>query len=512
MTPVVLIVLDGWGVAPDSPGNAITQASTPNMDHFWSSFPHTTLLASGEAVGLPRGEAGNTETGHLNLGAGRIVFQDVVRINSAISDGTFFKNKAFLDAIEHANKNNSNLHLMGLVGSGSVHTNLQHLFALLRLCKEQKFNRVFLHLFTDGRDSPPTSAENYLSQVEQVIKAEGVGKIATIMGRYWAMDRDLRWERTEKAYRALTEGLGAHAASAREAIEKAYEAGVTDEFINPAIVVENGKPVALISENDSVIFFNFRVDRPRQLTSGFIEDTPGFERGQKIKNLFFVSMTKYNDSLSKYTQTAFLPEQVVMPLGKVLADRNLHQLRLAESEKERFVTFYFNGQEESVFAGEERKIVASAKVPTYDKKPEMSAEEITQVLLDSLGDNNSGNYSFVLINFANSDMVGHTGDIEAAKKACEAVDKCLGQIVQKVDILGGTTIITADHGNAEEMLMQGRIHTEHTINPVPFIIVGKEFLGKSETLQSGILADIAPTVLKLLGIPKPSQMTGRALI
>lgn len=539
---VVLIVLDGWGVGPDGPGNAIIQANTPNMDRFWAGFPHTTLSASGEAVGLPRGEAGNTETGHLNLGAGRIVYQDLMRINMAISDGSFFKNDEFLGAIYHAQQNGGDVHLMGLMGAGSVHSNLQHLFALLRLCKEQNFTRVYLHLFTDGRDSPPTSAQNYLFQVEEVIKREGVGKIATIMGRYWAMDRDFRWDRTEKAYRLLTEGVGQHVASAKEAIEKSYEQNITDEFINPAIITEAGRPITTIGKGDSVIFFNFRIDRPRQLTYAFVfdnfEEEAGkkwgfdpyavkyhkthrveipkslpFKRGQKIENLYFVTMTEYGKPLNPYVFVAFPPQAVSLPLGRVLSDRGLRQLRLAESEKERFITFYFNGQHETVFSGEERTIVESPNVPSYDQKPEMAAEEITKAFLDALGDRNPNDYSFVLINFANVDMVGHTGNIEAAKKACEVIDKHVGEIVEKVDVLGGVTIITADHGNAEEMLSSdSKMHTEHTTNPVPFIVVGKQFLGKNETLQSGILGDVAPNVLKFLGIPQPSSMTGRPLL
>lgn len=539
---VALIILDGWGLAPPGPGNAISQASTPNMDKFWAGFPHTQLSASGEAVGLSRGEAGNTETGHLNLGAGRIVYQDLMRINMAISDGSFFRNDEFLGAVYHAQQNSSNLHLMGLMGAGSVHSNLKHLFALLRLCREQNFTRVFLHLFTDGRDSPPTSAQNYLSQVEEVVKREGVGKIATIMGRYWAMDRDFRWERTQKAYLALTQGLGQHVSSAKEAIEKSDDAGVTDEFINPAIVVENGQPVATVREGDSVIFFNFRIDRPRQLTQAFVFDNfeeeagekwgfdpyaikyykkhlvevpknPPFKRGPKLENLYFVTMTKYGKPLNPYVYVAFPPQTVDIPLGRIIADRSLRQLRLAESEKERFVTFYFNGQHETVFAGEERHIIESPNVPSYDQKPEMAASEMTRAFLDSLEDRNSNNYSFVLINFANADMVGHTGNIEVAKRACEVVDECLGKITQKVDVFGGVTIITADHGNVEEMLTyEGKPNTEHTTNQVPFIVVGKQFQAQGETLQAGILADVAPTVLKLLGIPQPSAMTGRPLL
>lgn len=539
---VVLIVLDGWGLAPPGPGNAVSSASTPNMDKFWASFPHTQLLASGEAVGLPRAEVGNTETGHLNLGAGRIVYQDLPRINMAIADGSFFKNPAFLGTIEHARKNNSNLHLMGLLGAGGVHSSMEHVFALLRLCKEQNFERVFLHAFTDGRDSPPNAAFSYVNRLEEVIKNEGVGKVASVMGRYWAMDRDFRWERTEKAYRALTRGVGKHVTSAKKAIDESYEQGITDEFINPAIIIQNGSPTALVGEGDSVIFFNFRIDRPRQLTKAFVlEDfekegmadsdfdpylvkyhgthlvqvppAPAFVRGQKLKDLFFVTMTEYGKPLNRYVSVAFPPVKIQMPLARVLSGSELRQLHMAESEKERFVTFYFNGQQELPFPGEVRMIVPSPKVPTYDQKPEMSAREVTSSFMRLVSDVSLGRYSFVVINFANPDMVGHTGNIEAAKKACEVIDECLGKIVQKVDSLGGATVVTADHGNAEQMLCpDGSPNTEHSANPVPFIVVGKEFLGRPETLQSGILADVAPTVLKLLGLPQPSEMTGRALI
>lgn len=539
---VVLIVLDGWGLALPGPGNAISEAYTPNMDKFWASFPHTRLSASGEAVGLPRGVPGNTETGHLNLGAGRIVYQDLPRINMAIADGSFFTKPAFLAAVEHAKKNNSKLHLMGLVGAGGVHSSMEHIFAILRLCKEQGFSNVFVHAFTDGRDSPPSAAVSYISQLENVMRRENIGQIASVMGRYWAMDRDSRWERTEKAYLALTKGIGLHAASAKEAIEDSYEKSTTDEFISPALIVKNGSPTGLVGEGDSVIFFNFRIDRPRQLTRAFVlEDfqneaqkeldfdpylvkyegthlaeipkVPVFARGPKIKGLFFATMTEYGKPLAPYVAVAFPPVVIQMSLSEILSDRDLRQLRMAESEKERFVTFYFNGQQEPPFPNENRKIIPSPKVATYDQKPEMAAREITDAFLRLVVDPTLGRYSFVLINFANPDMVGHTGNVEAAKIACSVVDECVGKIVKKVDSLGGATIITADHGNAEQLLNNGKTpNTEHTANPVPFIVVGKDFLGKSEMLPSGILADVAPTILKLLGLPQPSEMTGRILI
>lgn len=539
---VVLIVLDGWGLAPPGPGNAISEANTPNMDKFWAGFPHTQLAASGEAVGLPRGEVGNTETGHLNLGAGRIVYQDLPRINMAIADGSFFKNPAFLGAINHARKNSSKLHLMGLLGAGGVHSSMEHIFALLRLCKEQNFSQVFVHVFTDGRDSPPNAALSYVNQLEEVMRKDGIGQIASVMGRYWAMDRDLRWERTEKAYRALTAGEGRYVASAKEAIDGSYDKGLTDEFINPAIVAKNGSPIALVGEGDSIIFFNFRIDRPRQLTQAFVFEVfekealqkpdfdpyvvkykgkhlgetlqaPIFQRGPKIKDLYFATMTEYGKPLSQYVSVAFPPVSVQMPLGMVLSNYELRQLHMAESEKERFVTFYFNGQQELPFPGEVRMIIPSPKVPTYDECPEMSAREITNAFMRLVSEAASDRYSFSIINFANPDMVGHTGNFEAAKEACSIVDECVGAIVKTVDSLDGVTIITGDHGNAEQLLtVSGSPHTEHTANPVPFIIVGKQFLGKEEILQSGILADVAPTVLKLLGLPQPPDMTGRSLI
>ncbi|HBL52389.1 MAG: phosphoglycerate mutase (2,3-diphosphoglycerate-independent) [Candidatus Blackburnbacteria bacterium RIFCSPHIGHO2_02_FULL_39_13] len=537
---VTLIVLDGWGVAPDYSGNAITRTQTPNMRRLWLSFPHTTLAASQEAVGLPRGEVGNTETGHLNLGAGRIVFQDLMRINLSIANGTFFTNPALLQTINHAKENNSNLHLMGLLSGGTVHSSMNHLFALLRLCSDQKFDRVFLHLFTDGRDSPPNAAEYYLSLVSETVMQLGVGKVASIMGRYWAMDRDNRWERTEKAYRALTLGEAIYAESTRDAIENAYENRTTDEFVNPIIIVEHGKPVALIKEGDSVIFFNYRIDRPRQLTAAFVVDdfenlgqlgfdpyavkyhkkheapvtqSQFFKRGEKIKNLNFCTMTQYSKSFNGLLSEAFPPVLVNLPLGSIVSNAGLRQLRLAESEKERFVTYYFNGQQEIVFSGEDRIIVPSPRVPTYDQKPEMSAREITETFLKNVDVGNTSGYSFVLINFANTDMVGHTGNLEATKIACGVVDECIGKIVQRVSMLGGVTLITADHGNAEHMIgSDGRPGTEHTANPVPLIITGNFFLGKFETLPVGILADVAPTVLKLLGLQKPADMTGRALV
>lgn len=539
---VTLVILDGWGVAPKGQGNIIEQSFTPNINSFLASYPHTTLSASGEAVGLPKGTPGNTETGHLNLGSGRIVYQDLLRINSAIKDGSFLKNKEFLQAISHAKKNNSNLHLLGLIGNGSVHSSLNHIEALLKLCKQEMYKNLFLHLFTDGRDSPPKSAMTYITYIENLLKNEGLGKIASIMGRYWSMDRDFRWERTEKAYNALTKGEGRFVETCSEVVLNSYNQNITDEFISPALICKKGKPIALISENDSVIFFNFRIDRPRQLTRAFVFENfeeevkkdrefdpyaikytkthlsdfdtgKVFIRGEKIKNLFFVTMTQYSQAIATYAQVAFPPTVVNLPLSGVMEAYEKRQLKISETEKERFVTYYFNGQRDVVYKGETRKIIASLNVATYDKVPEMSANKITQEYLKILGNENLGNYSLFVINFANADMVGHTGSLEATKIACETIDILLGKIVGKTLNVGGAIVITADHGNAEEMLFSdGTVSTEHSVNPVPLIVIAKDLANKDQVLPSGILADVAPTILKLLNIEKPSEMTGRSLI
>ncbi len=535
---VVLTILDGWGIAKEGPGNAITLAKKINFDKFWLSYPHTSLQASGEAVGLPRNEDGNTETGHLNLGAGRIVYQDLQRINMAIADGTFFKNQVLIKAFEHAKKRNANIHLMGLVGAGGVHSNIEHLYALIKLAKILNFERVFIHVFTDGRDSPPTSAKTYIKQLKNFLNKVKLGKIASIMGRYWAMDRDQRWERTKRAYFALTKGVGQLVKSPEEAIDKSYSVGKTDEFIEPSLISdERGKPIATIKEGDSAIFFNFRIDRPRQLTKTFVyedfskaqisfdypvfskinninESTKKepFERGPKIKNLFFVSMTDYGKNINDQgCHPAFPPEVVDNPISEVFYSLGLRQLKIAESEKERFVTFYFNGLREEPYPLEDRLIIPSQKVPTYDQIPEMKAREITEAAIKKLS---SGDYIFAVINYANPDMVSHTGNIGATVSAIEVVDECLGKLANFVLAYNGMLIITADHGNAEEMIntQTGEIDTEHSINPVPFIAISHNFTGKGQGLRSGILADVSPTILSSLEIPVPSSMTGRNLL
>ncbi|MFH0864528.1 MAG: 2,3-bisphosphoglycerate-independent phosphoglycerate mutase [Candidatus Gottesmanbacteria bacterium] len=538
-TPVVLVILDGWGLAPAGPGNAISLASLPNYNRLWYSFPHTRLLAAGEPVGLPHGERGNSETGHLNLGAGRIVYQDLPRINMSIADGSFFKNKAFLKAIDHAKNHNSGLHLMGLIGQGGVHSSNDHLFALMHLAKECNIKNLYLHLFTDGRDSPPTSAQLYLSQVEAEIKKEGIGEIATLCGRYYALDRDNRWERTQKAYEAMVDGIGNKITSIPDAIQKQYSQGVTDEFIEPLIIVDNNNnPIGQIKDNDAIIFYNYRIDRPRQLTKAFVlkemidinaksyfdpytekyykktyieppKITKTFIRSKILSHLLFVTMTEYEKDFP--VEVAYPLITINMCLSRIISENGLRQLHITETEKERFVTYYFNGYREKPMTGESWITIPSAKVATYDLQPSMSAEQITKTVLEKLP---TSQYEFILINYANPDMVGHTGVIPAGVSACEVVDTCLGKLINAISILNGTCIITADHGNVEEMInpVTGGIDTEHSVNPVPFIIVRNEYQGQVKMLPSGILADVAPTILKLLNITKSGEFSGRSLI
>lgn len=536
--PVVLLILDGWGIGPSNAGNAITRANTPNMKKYSVAYPHTQLTASGEGVGLPRGEDGNTETGHLNMGAGRIVYQDLPRINMSIADGTFGANPVFTQAFEHVKRNGSVLHLMGLVGSGGVHSNIEHLYALLLAAKANNMTeKVYLHLFTDGRDSPPTSAMSFIQQIQDHCRTIGVGQIASIMGRYYAMDRDKRWDRIQLAYDALTMGSTATTSDPIAMVQDRYNAGETDEFIKPISVVgADGKPIVIV-DKDAIIFYNFRIDRPRELTKAFVLPnfesgissegfdpytvkyshthiqanvaTQTFERKRVLKDLFFVTMTEYERGLP--TNIAFPPQIVEMPLGRVLAERSMKQLRMSETEKERFVSYYFNGLREDAFTGEDHIFIPSKKVATYDLAPEMSAREITNTLLEKLS---SDIYDFMCVNLANADMVGHTGNLTAGIKACEVIDECVGKIVQAVILRGGVVLITADHGNAEEMINNetGEIDTEHSTYPVPLLIIGNQFQNRAVMLPSGILADVAPTILKLMNIPKPDSMTGRVLI
>lgn len=537
----ILVILDGWGIAPDGPGNAVSRANLPNFRNFLETYPNSILQASGKAVGLPQGEPGNTETGHVNLGAGKIIYQDLARINMSIAEGTFFKNEALVGSLEHARKNESSINLIGLVGAGGVHSSLEHLFALIQFLSRENFERIKLHLITDGRDSPPKSAIEYIRKVEEVIDREKVGEIVSVMGRYWAMDRDRRWDRTEKAYNAIVKGIANKASSAREVIENSYKAGVTDEFIFPTLITNGGINNNLIKDNDSVIFFNFRIDRPRQLSKALIVDDENiehkeldfdphtikyenthiqnsvgsaklFERGERLKNLYFVMMTEYSKALVKAgAKVAFPPEEIESSLSEIVSLAGKKQLKIAESEKERFVTYYFNGQNNKPYPNEDWVIVPSLKVATYDQKPEMSAYQITDTLLEKI---EHDEYFLTVVNFANPDMVGHTGNIGPCIKALEVIDECLARISRYVLEKNGVLLITADHGNAEEMinLKTGEIDTEHNSNPVPIIVISKDMQGKKGSLQEGILADVAPTLISLLGLEQPEIMTGRNLI
>ncbi|MBI2598784.1 2,3-bisphosphoglycerate-independent phosphoglycerate mutase [Candidatus Curtissbacteria bacterium] len=522
--PLVLCILDGWGIAPPGPANAISRANCMNFNNFWLNFPHTELIASGTEVGLPAGYVGNSEVGHLNLGAGRIVFQDLLRIDSSISDDSFFKNEAFLKAVDHIKTNGSNIHLLGLVGEGFVHSSINHLFALLELLKKKSVppESIKLHLFTDGRDSPPSSAKLVVSQIWQKIESENLGQIASLSGRYYAMDRDNRWDRTAKAYFALLGNTAGRQPDPETAIRNSYLDGKTDEFIEPLIICNNqGNPLGPVSDNDAVVFFNFRPDRTRQLARAFIADsldkiraTSGdkittFNRGEKIKNLFFVTMTEYAKNLP-VSAVAFPPQEVAIPLARVFAERGAKQLHLAETEKYAHVTYFFNGGREEPFPLEDRILVNSPKVASYDLDPIMAAPEITRRLVSKIA---TGVYDFIVVNFANADMVGHTGNLQAAIKAVQAVDVSLGQIKESVLEAGGVLVVTADHGNAEKMMDKlGNIDTEHNASPVPIIFAARQLEGQNRKLAGGILADVAPTILSMLNIPKPSVMTGNNLL
>ena len=496
------MILDGFGLRENKEGNAIASAKTPNIDRLFSTYPHSILEASGMAVGLPEGQMGNSEVGHLNIGAGRIVYQDLTRITKSIKDGDFFKNPALLDVIEKVKTRNSSLHLMGLLSDGGVHSLNGHLYALLELAKKHGIRNVFVHAFLDGRDVPPKSALTYIADAEKRMKGS-VGEFATISGRYFAMDRDRRWDRVEKAYDAMTSGIGETARSARQAVEKSYERGKTDEFVIPTVISRDDKQAPVISDNDSVIFFNFRSDRAREITRAFIDtDFNGFVR-KVFPRTHFVCMTQYDETFR--VPVAFTPESLKNILADVLSSHYLKQLRIAETEKYAHVTFFFNGGRETPVDGEERILVPSPKAATYDLIPEMSAYPVTDEVVKAVS---SGRFDVIILNYANLDMVGHTGIFDAAVKAAEAVDKCVGRVFEAVTAAGGLLILTADHGNAEQMLDEtGGIHTAHTCNPVPFL-----FCDSKARLRNGILADIAPTLLEVLAIEKPGEMTGKSLI
>jgi len=516
--PIVLVILDGWGVAPPSSGNAISQARTPFFSELTSSYFTTTLQAAGLAVGLPWGEQGNSEVGHLNLGSGKVIYQSLPRIDKAIDEGTFFTNQAFLKAINHVKKNNSKLHLLGLVSSGNVHSSLEHLKALLLLTKKEGLKRVYLHAILDGRDAPYNSGLIFVEEIQKEMKKIGLGEIATISGRFYSMDRDNNWERVEKSYLAMTEGKTERKFSNPiKAIKDSYEKKIFDEEFIPTVIVKNGKPLALVEDNDAVIFFNFRTERARELTKAFvIPDFNNFSRQKIVKNLFFVTMTEYEEGLP--VEVAFPTETIDYPLARILSEKGLTQLHIAETEKYAHVTYFFNGGREKPYPNEDWVLVPSPRVSSFDQKPEMSAKEITQKVISAI---NQEKYDFILINFANPDIVGHTANVKAIISAIETLDTLLSQIVEAVLKKNGIVIITADHGNAEEVinLLTGEIDKEHSTNPVPFILVGKEWEKKEKEKLDlhlitpvGVLADVAPTILKLMGIPQPKEMNGNPLI
>ena len=543
--PLVLLVLDGWGIAPPSEGNAITQAKTPNINSLLTNYPNGQLIASGESVGLPANEVGNTEVGHLTLGAGRVIYQDLKRINIEIEEGAFFENKAFLAAINHRKRFNSKLHVMGLVGTGNVHSSIEHFYALTKLCQKYEVENVKFHLFTDGRDTPPQEAEEEITKIENYLKETKTGEIASISGRYYAMDRERRWDRTEKAYKALVLGRGNTAKSAGEAIRASYQKELSDEFIEPTVIIkENNIPVGPIQDGDAIIFFNFRVDRVGQLTMAFVladfEKLTSFEFGYAPgteieegkstfaktfireswpKNLFYVTMTEYHKKLP-VSAIAYGPIVVNNSLSDVISRSNMRQMHMSESEKERFVTYYFDGMREGRVPGEDIVIVPSPKVSTYDKRPEMSVFKLTDAFRNELA---KDIYHFYVINFANPDMVAHTGNLKASIMAVEATDKAVGKIEEMLKEVNGNLIITADHGNAEELITfpsstffftssQGEVNTDHSNNPVPVIFVQQGMEGKRINISQGALSDVAPTVLNLMGLTVPNSMGGKNLL
>ncbi|MBR0306795.1 MAG: 2,3-bisphosphoglycerate-independent phosphoglycerate mutase [Lachnospiraceae bacterium] len=506
--PVVLMILDGYGLNKKEEANAVFEAKTPVMDKLMAECPFVEGNASGLAVGLPDGQMGNSEVGHLNMGAGRIVYQELTRITKSIADGDFFENEEFLRAVENCKKNNSALHMYGLVSDGGVHSHNTHIYGLLELAKRSGLENVFVHCFLDGRDTPPASGKDFVAELEAKMAEIGVGKVASVMGRYYAMDRDNRWDRVELAYRALTLGEGNTNVSATAAIQASYDDGKTDEFVMPTVVVENGAPVGLINDNDSVIFFNFRPDRAREITRAFCDDEfAGFAR-EKKQGLVYVCFTDYDETITgKFV--AFKKQSITNTFGEFLAANGKTQARIAETEKYAHVTFFFNGGIEEPNEGEDRILVKSPKVATYDLQPEMSAPQVCDKLVEAIG---SDKYDVIIINFANPDMVGHTGVEAAAIAAVEAVDTCVGRAVEAVKAAGGAMFICADHGNAEQLLdyETGAPFTAHTTNPVPFILVnaGDEF----GLREGGCLADIAPTLIEIMGLEQPKEMTGKSLL
>ena len=501
-TPTTLIIMDGFGLREEEKGNAIQNARTPNLDRIFANCPGCKLSASGLDVGLPEGQMGNSEVGHTNIGAGRVVFQDLPRISKAVADGTFFENEAYREAMDDCKEKNSALHLMGLLSDGGVHSHITHLFALLEMAKRRGVSRVYVHCFLDGRDVPPSSGKGYVEQLVAKCAELGVGQVATVMGRFYAMDRDKRWDRVQRAYNAMANGEGTFNPDPVDAVQKSYDAGVTDEFVEPVVCVKD----ALVSEGDSIIFFNFRPDRAREITRCFVDTAfSSIERKRGFQNVNYVCTTEY-DATMPNVSVAFPHKELHNIFGEYISKLGLTQLRIAETEKYAHVTFFFNGGAEQVFPGEDRVLIASPKVATYDLKPDMSAHEVAAEAVKRI---ESGNYDVIILNFANCDMVGHTGVYEAARLAVEAVDECVNQVVEATSKMGGVSLITADHGNAERMVDEDGVtpYTAHTTNLVPFYIVGADV-----KLRDGRLADIAPTMLDLMGLEKPAEMDGETLI
>ncbi|WP_445488102.1 2,3-bisphosphoglycerate-independent phosphoglycerate mutase [Niallia sp. 03133] len=506
-SPVALIILDGFALRSERMGNAVAQANKPNFDKYWNNYPHATLVASGEAVGLPEGQMGNSEVGHLNIGAGRIVYQSLTRVNVAIREGSFEKNETFVNAIKHVKEKGKNLHLFGLLSDGGVHSHIEHMFALLRLAKEEGVENVYIHGILDGRDVGQKTAEKYIKATQEKIEEYGVGEFATISGRYYSMDRDKRWDRVEKSYRAMAYGEGPSYSNPLDVVEDNYNNGIFDEFVLPSVITkDNGEPVATIQDEDAVIFYNFRPDRAIQISNTFTnEDFRSFDRGENHpKNLYFVCLTHFSETVKGYV--AFKPTNLDNTLGEVLSQNGLKQLRIAETEKYPHVTFFMSGGREAEFPGEKRILINSPKVATYDLKPEMSAYEVTDALLKEI---EADNFDAIILNFANPDMVGHSGMLEPTIKAIETVDECLGKIITLIEEKGGKAIITADHGNSDEVVtLDGKPMTAHTTNPVPVIVT----VPGADLRTDGKLGDLAPTMLDLLGVEKPAEMTGTSII
>ena len=504
----MLMILDGFGDNPNKDGNAIKMAKTPNIDRLMKKYSNVDIGTSGLAVGLPEGQMGNSEVGHTNIGAGRIVYQELTRITKSIEDGDFFSNPEFISAIENCKKNNSKLHILGLVSDGGVHSHNRHLYGLLEMAKRRDFEDVYVHCFLDGRDTPPASAESYILKLQDKMNEKGVGKIASLSGRFYAMDRDKRWQRVQKCYDALVNGKGNKASSSIKAIEDSYQKEVFDEFVEPTVICNGDEPVATIGKNDSVIFFNFRPDRAREITRAIVDPNfDGFET-KKDLNTYFVCFTSYDETMPN-VHIAFKKEPLKNTFGEYISDKGYTQLRIAETEKYAHVTFFFNGGEEKQYEGEDRILVPSPKVETYDMKPEMSAYEVTDKVLEAISQDK---YDAIILNYANTDMVGHTGSLAAAIKAVEAVDECVGKVVKLVEEKQGNLLITADHGNAEQMIdyKTGEPHTAHTTNPVPLILVTAN--EKLKLKSGGKLADLAPTMLDLMNLEKPEEMTGTSLL